>query len=1144
MAKKITDEQLNVEMSINGINKTQSEISKVQKSIRDLKDENKDLAAAKRQLIAEGKREGEEYDRLTKKQQLNRVEIDKLEKKSSDLQKTLGLTGLTMRQLEKNQKSLRAQMKQFVPNTPEWDKLNRELKETDKRLDSVRKEMGQTAGVMGRMKQTFGGFGSLFLGGFSVGAIIQGGKKLLGMNAELSDSQSNVAKTTGLSNRQIEILTQNLKKFDTRTPVNELLALAEEAGRLGKDSVEDVMGFVRTADMISVALGDDLQGDINENVQLIGKLSTQYKVAEKFGDTFGRGMERIGSAINEVSASGANQAGFLVDYLKRLVGISSQTTITADQQLGFAAALDEAGQSVEVSGTTMSKIITDMYSNASEYAKIAGMDTKKFIELLNEDGNEALLRFLEGLNGNGEGLQTMSKKMEGLNLEGARSVAVLTTLASNTENIRDKQDLANKAIQEGTSLTQEFNVKNANLAGNLEKIGNSISNWFKNSTLTKWLTEATAGIVELNKESSKQSNIMREQQFQMNIMVNAITSLNEGNDARKRLLKELNKTYPDLLKNLDAEKVTNEQLRDRLIEVNEQYREKIKLAAFGEMQADNQAEAIKLQREEEEKIIGIEKIRQALNIRKGKSLEEQIEIFKQEAKYGNIAQGAVSGVVSDYNRVLKIRSRILELEKESQEIEEKKSQINLGEPESTNNNEETNKKEEPTDSGLTPEELLEIEKRKKEYQKTEDYLLELIASKQRERELVKMSGLQKELQIIDNYYDKEIEKAKGHADRIADLELLRESEKLDAKKILSDQYRKDADRIEEENRQLKAEAEMEREVAAADTQREKDEIRLEHARSMALRELEILKDAELAKVEAVDGAEELKAQIRKKYLLEAERLNLQFDKQEKGLKDDQVTWTKMSEQAKLDFTRSHLASAAEAFNEGSAAWKAAKIAETTISTYQAAQSAFQGMVSVIPGPVGIALGTAAATAAVGAGLQRVNTIASTDLEKMPQARKENVRGYEGGLYPDYLDVTRTDGKRFRAKNMGRAGTRLVNEPTYFRNEDYLAGEKGTEMIIDNAVFRQLDPKVINEIIYTRNRVNGYEGGMYKNVAASGMGTPVPTSDPELKAMLIKLMIRLDEPINANVRWGYEQEERRKELETEMDQSNENGKITS
>ncbi|MUP44910.1 hypothetical protein E0K83_04010 [Gramella sp. BOM4] len=1147
MSKRITDEQLNVEMSINGVNKTQSEISKVQKSIRGLKNENEDLAAAKRKLLAEGKRESDQYKELTKKQRENRVEIDKLEKKSRDLQKTLGLTGMTMRQLEKNQKSLRSQMKQFVPNTPEWDKLNRELKETDKRLNSVRKEMGQTAGVMGRMQKTFGGFGSLFIGGFSIGAVLQGGKKLLGMNAELSDSQANVQKTTGLTNKQVELLTKNLKTFDTRTPVNELLALAEEAGRLGKDSVEDVMGFVKTADMIRVALGDDLQGDINENVQLIGKLSTQYKVADKFGDGFGRGMERIGSAINEVASSGANQAGFLVDYLKRLVGVSSQANISAEQQLGFAAALDEAGQSVEVSGTTMSKIIVDMYSKADEYAKIAGMSTEEFSALLKEDANEALLTFLEGLEGNGEGLEQMTKKMDGLNLEGARSVAVLTTLAANTDTIRAKQEVANKAIAEGTSLTQEFNVKNANLAGNLEKIGNAIGNYFRNSALTNWLTEATSGLLELNRETNAQSNLLREQQFQMNIMVNSITSLNEGNDARSRLLKELNKNYPDLLKNLDTEKVTNEQLRDRLIEVNDQYREKIKLAAFGEMQADNQAEAIKLQREEEERIISIEKNRVAMNIRKGKTLEDQLEIFKKEAEYGNIAKGAALGAEKDYNRILAIRERINELEKENLDIEQKKSQIDLGEDTQKTEPDKPTGDEEPITPEVDEEALkkakAEAERRRKEYESTENYLLNLIRTKQNEREVAKLEGLDRELALIDTYYNKEIEKAAGHADRIKELELLKQAEKQEATAALKKEYEDRTLSIEEENRRLREEAELERELAKAETQQEKDELKLEYARSLALRELEILKEAEIAKVEAVEGSEKLIAAIREKYRLQADKMNRQFDKQEKEAKDQQVTWTKMTEQQKLDFTRSHLASAAEAFNEGSESWKAAKIAETTISTYQAAQSAFQGFVSVIPGPIGIALGTAAAAAAVSAGIKRVGTIASTDIEKIPQPSRQNVRGYEKGKYPDYLDVTRTDGKRFRARNMGKAGTRIVNEPSYFSdNGGYLAAENGTEMIIDNAVFRQLNPKVINSIIETRNRVKGFESGMYPQSATQS--AQFGNTDPELKAMLASLMLRLSEPIKTYTVYGYDEEEKRKKLQEEMEQSSNNGKITS
>ncbi|UOF83023.1 tail length tape measure protein [Caudoviricetes sp.] len=57
--------------------------------------------------------------------------------------------------------------------------------------------------------------------------------------------------------------------------------------------------------------------------------------------------------------------------------------------------------------------------------------------------------------------------------------------------------------------------------------------------------------------------------------------------------------------------------------------------------------------------------------------------------------------------------------------------------------------------------------------------------------------------------------------------------------------------------------------------------------------------------------------------------------------------------------------------------KAAAIAQTIISTWQGAQAAFTGMVSTIPGPAGIAAGVAAASAAVVAGMVRVQNISQT-----------------------------------------------------------------------------------------------------------------------------------------------------------------------
>jgi len=79
---------------------------------------------------------------------------------------------------------------------------------------------------------------------------------------------------------------------------------------------------------------------------------------------------------------------------------------------------------------------------------------------------------------------------------------------------------------------------------------------------------------------------------------------------------------------------------------------------------------------------------------------------------------------------------------------------------------------------------------------------------------------------------------------------------------------------------------------------------------------------------------------------------------------------------------SALNNAADAFNEGSVAWKAAKIAETAISTYQSATLSYKSLAGIPV--VGPALGAAAAALAVVTGLKQVQKISSTSIKKMPK----------------------------------------------------------------------------------------------------------------------------------------------------------------
>ncbi len=70
--------------------------------------------------------------------------------------------------------------------------------------------------------------------------------------------------------------------------------------------------------------------------------------------------------------------------------------------------------------------------------------------------------------------------------------------------------------------------------------------------------------------------------------------------------------------------------------------------------------------------------------------------------------------------------------------------------------------------------------------------------------------------------------------------------------------------------------------------------------------------------------------------------------------------------------------------------KAASIAQTTISTYLAAQESNTGMIKAFPGPVGVALGAVAAGVQIAAGIARVAQISATQFN--PKGANEGIMG--------------------------------------------------------------------------------------------------------------------------------------------------------
>ena len=121
-----------------------------------------------------------------------------------------------------------------------------------------------------------------------------------------------------------------------------------------------------------------------------------------------------------------------------------------------------------MSSTSLHKFIMKVIGEPEKFARIAGIEVAKFNQLLKTDTNEAIKTVLKSLSEKG-GFQQLIPVFQEMGLDGARAVGVLASLATNLHLVNEAQVISNKAFSEGTSITDEYAIKNNNLMAQLEK---------------------------------------------------------------------------------------------------------------------------------------------------------------------------------------------------------------------------------------------------------------------------------------------------------------------------------------------------------------------------------------------------------------------------------------------------------------------------------------------------------------------------------------------------------------------------------------------------------------------------------------------------------------------------------------------------
>jgi len=380
--------------------------------------------------------------------------------------------------------SIRAEMNKLVSQqarmtigSKEYVRAGKSIRELKAVLQEHNNNLKSTASGWDRMKRAAEGMNRYFLMISSavagLGGLVMAGKKAISMFAKFDDQVADVKRTTGMTRDEIYAMNESLKKVNTRTAQLDLMKLGEIAGKLGIPKLE-VEGFIRSADKISVALSGALGTDTEEAINQIGKLVDIFKIKDRFG--IEDSMLKVGSALNSLGNASTANEGYIVEFTKRVGGIAPTVGVSIQSVMGLAATLDQLGQTSEVSSTVYSAMITGMFKKTGEYAKIAGLDVKKFKDLLGKDTNEAFIKVLEGLKGTNGGMERLVELMGDIGMDGKRSASVLGVLSNNTQLLREQQDISNGSFKQGTSILDAFNSKNNSAQAILDKARKRMDN--------------------------------------------------------------------------------------------------------------------------------------------------------------------------------------------------------------------------------------------------------------------------------------------------------------------------------------------------------------------------------------------------------------------------------------------------------------------------------------------------------------------------------------------------------------------------------------------------------------------------------------------------------------------------------------------
>lgn len=384
-------------------------------------------------------------------------------------------------------RKLEQDLKHLTPGTEAFKKKAEELKEAKAQFERIKGEVQQATAALdqvtgsaeraGNALEAAGrksaGFwesvkavvtGNLLTGFF--GQLAGAAKDSVGELLEISDAMTGVEKTSGLAAEKVRELWNDFDALDTRTGKKELLDIAQIGGRLGITDKDQLREFTEEIDKIYVALGDSFQGGLEAVTTKVGKLKNLFEETKE--QNYGEALNAIGSALNELGANGTASEENISDFATRIGQLPGALKPTISQTLGLGAAFEESGIDAEIAASGYSRFMSVAGTNVEAFAKQMRMSAEEAKALFESKPEEFFLKFAQSMKG--LGAEGTAEVLKGLKLNTLEVQKAVGAAGDNADRFRELMSLAGEAMEEGTSIQEEFNKVNNNTAAIWEKI--------------------------------------------------------------------------------------------------------------------------------------------------------------------------------------------------------------------------------------------------------------------------------------------------------------------------------------------------------------------------------------------------------------------------------------------------------------------------------------------------------------------------------------------------------------------------------------------------------------------------------------------------------------------------------------------------